>query len=91
MSVQMDLDLECSTKMKVGDKVKLYLDKEIEKAENAKKKKPYAHPSVVELWRGLNGRVGVISEIDGDDIWVRGPQGMARLFNKDVLLPADVD
>lgn len=77
--------------MKVGDKVKLYLVKEIEKAEKAKKNKPYAHPSVVNLWRGLNGRVGTISEIDGDDIWVKGPQGMARLFNKNVLVLINVD
>lgn len=77
--------------MKVGDKVKLRLDEEIAKAKKAKKNKPYAHPSVVALWQGLNGRVGTISEIDGDDIWVKGPQGMARLFNKNVLLLMNVD
>jgi len=77
--------------MEVGDTVKLYLDKEIEKAGKAKKKKPYAHPYVVALWKGLNGLIGTISEIDGDDIWVEGPQGMPRLFNKNVLLLINVD
>jgi hypothetical protein len=75
--------------MKVGDKVKLYLDKEIEKAKKAKKNKPYAHPSVVNLWRGLNGRIGTISEIDGPRIWVKGPQGMARMFTKSVLIKVE--
>lgn len=75
--------------MKIGDKVKLFLDKEIEKAENARKNKPYANSSVVNLWRGLNGRIGTICEIDGDDIWVKGSQGLPRLFKKDVLINVD--
>ncbi len=75
--------------MQVGDKVKLFLDDEIKKAEKAKKNKPYAHPSVVNLWKGLNGRVGTICEIDGEDIWVKGPQGMPRLFREDVLKIVD--
>lgn len=72
--------------MKVGDKVKVFLDEEIKKAEKAKKSKPYAHPSVINLWKGINGRVGIISEIDGENIWVQGPQGLDRMFNKDVLV-----
>jgi hypothetical protein len=75
--------------MKVGDKVRLFLDKEIEKAENAKRSNPYVHSSVVDLWRGLNGRIGIICEIDGNDIWVEGSQGMSRLFREDVLVKVD--
>ena len=69
-------------KLKIGDKVKLYLDEEIKKA---KKTKYYMTPSVLKLLKGINGRVGIISEINGEDIWVKGPNGVARLFNKDVL------
>jgi len=71
--------------LKVGDTVKLYFDEEIKKAQVAKKNNSYANPSVVDLWKGLNGRVGIIVKIDGDNIWVKGSQGMARLFNKEVL------
>jgi hypothetical protein len=71
--------------MEIGDKVQLYLDEEIKKAETAPKRKPYATESVLKLWKALNGRIGTITGIDGEDIWVTGPQGMARMFNESVL------
>jgi len=75
--------------MKVGDKVKVFLDQEIEKAESAKKNNPYVSSSVLELWHGLNGRTGIIYDMVDDDVWVKGPQGVPRLFNRDVLLVVD--
>lgn len=70
--------------MKVGDKVKLNLSKEIEKA---KSKKDYTTPSVLELWEKINGKEGVITEIiDDDKIWVLGDRTKKeRRFNKDTL------
>lgn len=71
--------------MQIGDKVRLFLDEEIAKAEKAKSKKPYAHPFVVDIWKKLNGRIGVVIEIDGSNIWVVGPRGKPRMFREDVL------
>jgi hypothetical protein len=68
--------------IQVGDKVKIFLDNEIEKA----KKKHYANSSVVDFWKAINGRIGVVCEINGDNIWVKGPQGIARRFREDVLI-----
>jgi hypothetical protein len=71
--------------LNVGDEVIIRLDKYIELVKKSNKKNPYATKSVANLWKGLNGRVGTICEIDGDEIWVKGPQGLPRMFCEDAL------
>lgn len=70
--------------MKVGDRVKLNLTKEIEKGKNKKTAMP---PSTIELWEAINGLEGEITQIVSDDeIWVRGKRtGAERMFNKETL------
>lgn len=70
--------------MKVGDKVKLNLTKEIEKGKHKKTAMP---PSTIEFWEAINGREGVIVEVVSDnEIWVRGKKtGADRMFNKETL------
>ena len=69
--------------MKVGDKVKLNLSKEIEKA---KARKDYTTPSVLELWEDINGKTGIITEIINDRIWVMGNiTKKERCFSEDTL------
>ena len=70
--------------MKVGDKVKLNLTKEIEKG---KCKKTAMPPSTIELWKAINGCEGEITQIVSDnEIWVLGKRTQdERMFNKDTL------
>jgi hypothetical protein len=72
--------------MKVGDRVVIYLDEEIKKAESGKKKDRVC-PSVLELWKKINGKTGTIDEIMSDEeIWVYGRKSkQKRMFNKDTL------
>lgn len=77
--------------MKVGDKVEICLSEEINRAKKAKKSKPYVNPSVLELWEALNGRTGTVCKIEGDEFWVQGPQGLPRMFIKEVLKKVNVD
>lgn len=64
--------------MKVGDKVLIDLKTEIGKAT-----KKSVSPSVLELWKGISGKIGVITDIISDDeIWVVGDNtGVKRMFN----------
>jgi hypothetical protein len=71
---------------KVGDRVKLNLEKEIEK-ETKGKRKERKQPEMINLWKALHGRIGIISRIVSDDeIWVKGEQhSMERMFNRHVI------
>jgi len=73
------------SKMNIGDKIILYLDEEIKKAEKEKKK--LTCPYIVQLWKDINNLEGIITEIDGDNIWVRG-NNIERCFNKETLRKA---
>jgi len=65
--------------MKIGDKVKINLTKEIENSKNIT-------PSVLELWENINGKEGIITEINDEEIWVKGNRtNKERMFNKEVL------
>lgn len=76
--------------MEAGDKVRIFLDEEIKKAEKTKNSRnPYAHSSVVELWKDINGRIGTVVSIDGDCIWAVGEQGVYRFFSKSVLVKVE--
>lgn len=70
--------------MKIGDKVKLNLTKEIEKGKCKKTAKP---PSIIEFWEAINGFEGEVTQVVNDnEIWVRGKRtGVERMFNKDTL------
>jgi len=71
--------------LKVGDKVRLNLKEEIKKG-TKNKKKGRKHESIINLWKALDGRIGTISIIDGDNIWVKGDEHETdRLFNEHVL------
>lgn len=71
--------------MKVGDKVKLNLKSQIEKYKLAKKKDKLPK-SLLELWEAIDGCEGVITEINGNEIWVKGNRTeIERLFNRETL------
>lgn len=71
--------------MKVGDKVKLNLKSQIEKYKSAKKKDKLPW-SLLELWEAIDGCEGVITEINGSEIWVKGNRTeIERLFNRETL------
>lgn len=82
---------ECSKEgpriIKEGDKVRVFLDKEIEKAKSGKKK-DWTCPGVLELWEFINGHTGVVTNIVSDEeIWVRGDRTQKeRMFNKNTLV-----
>jgi hypothetical protein len=72
--------------MKEGNRVRVYLDKEIEKAKSGKKKYQVC-PGVLELWEAINGKTGTITRIVSDnEIWVVGDRTkMERMLSKDTL------
>ena len=68
--------------IKDGDVVYLYLDKAI--AENSKKKNKYYH--LVDFWESINGNIGTIVKIDGEQVWVKGKNtGSVRIFTKETV------
>ena len=73
--------------IKEGDEVVLYLDDAI--IENAKKKARFHH--LINFWKGINGKVGVVTSIVSDnEIWVRGGRtNVERMFTKDTLRKVD--
>ena len=73
--------------MNIGDKVILYLDEEIKRAE--KEKKQFTCPYVIQLWKDINGLQGEITEINGENIWVRG--NCERCFTKETLRKAEYE
>jgi len=72
--------------MKVGDKVQVYLDEHIKKAESGRKKDQIC-PGVLKLWKAINGKIGIITDIISDEeIWVRGDRTQKRrMFDKTSL------
>jgi len=74
---------------KVGDRVKINFISLIKEEEKRKRKK--IDPSVLKLWKAINGKEGLITEIVSDDeIWVRGFRTQReRMFNKFTLLKID--
>lgn len=69
--------------MKIGMEVQIYLDKEIE---IAKKNKNYINSNVLELWEKINGKMGIISKINNNEIWIKSRRtNKERIFTKDTL------
>jgi len=73
--------------MKVGDRVRIYLDEKIKKAESGKKKDKIC-PGVLELWKKVNGKTGTITRVVSDDeIWIYGRRSkQERMFSKETLV-----
>lgn len=76
--------------MKEGDRVKVFLDKEIKKAKS-KKKKHQICSGVLKLWEAINGHLGTITKIVNDDeVWVVGDRTKReRIFSKETLKVAN--
>ena len=69
--------------MKIGMEVQIYLDKEIE---IAKKNKNYINSNVLELWEKINGKTGIISKINNNEIWIKSRRtNKERIFTRDTL------
>jgi len=69
--------------MKIGMEVQIYLDKEIE---IAKKNKNYINSNVLELWEKINGKMGIISKINNNEIWIKSRRtNKERIFTRDTL------
>ena len=72
---------------KVGDEVKIFLDEEIKKARDMKKKSLIC-PGVLDLWENINGRVcTIINIINDDEIWVKNDKMQEEImFNRNTLV-----
>jgi len=76
--------------MKEGDRIEVYLDKEIEKAKSGQKKYQVCS-GVLKLWEAINGKFGTITRIVSDnEIWVKGDRTQKeRMFNSGTLKVVD--
>lgn len=62
--------------MKIGQEVVIYLDDQI------KKNKKNVSSSVLELWKNINGKRGIISKINGEEVWIKSRRtGKERKFD----------
>ena len=69
--------------MKVGIEVQIYLDEEIN---IAKKNKNYVNSTVLKLWEEINGKTGIISKINNNEIWIKSRKtNKERIFTENTL------